>query len=187
MSNITKTLTSGGPIPPAIPTQFNTDSGNAVPSGNILIVEGKTSTENNTNGIITKGNTPATAASNEVDIVLTNRIVGSATTTDAATTTVLSTFNLGIIPGSYIFTTQVTAYNLTDSLAASYSFQTCYRTDGATTTRITSGNLFISEEGAMSDVVVTNTASGNSYQVTVNGLALKTIHYVSLTEYIFAS
>lgn len=87
MSQIYKPLTSGGPIPPNIPTQFNTQNGNAVPSANILIVNGFDSIENNNNGIITKGGVVGTGTSNEVDVVLTNRIVITASTANATPTT----------------------------------------------------------------------------------------------------
>lgn len=89
MSQIYKPLTSGGPIPPNIPTQFNTQDGNAVPAANILIVNAFDSIENNANGIVTKGGVaggdpPGTGATNEVDVYLTNRISVTATTSDGA-------------------------------------------------------------------------------------------------------
>jgi hypothetical protein len=40
MSQITKTLTSGSPIPSIIPTSFVTDSGTSIPSANIINVNG---------------------------------------------------------------------------------------------------------------------------------------------------
>ncbi len=60
MSQITKTLTSGGPIPPNIPTSFLLDDGNsAVPAANIIQVHGV-------------GATTSIGASNEIVITVVN-------------------------------------------------------------------------------------------------------------------
>lgn len=111
MSQITKVLTSGGPIPPIIPTQFNTQNGNAVPAANILLVNGFDSIENNNNGIITKGGVVGTGLSNEVDVVITNRIV--VTTTTANATPITSNILTPTVSTGITFTVAVTGYNST--------------------------------------------------------------------------
>lgn len=78
MSQIYKPLTSGGPIPPNIPTTFTTDSGSATPAANILNVLGDDTIANDTDGLTTS------AAGNTVTVLLTNRISLSATTSDGA-------------------------------------------------------------------------------------------------------
>lgn len=60
MSQIIKTLTSGGPIPPIIPTSFLLDDGNsAVPAANVIQVHGV-------------GATTSIGASNEIVITVVN-------------------------------------------------------------------------------------------------------------------
>jgi len=60
LSQITKTLTSGGPIPPNIPTSFLLDDGNsAVPTANVIQVHGV-------------GSTTSIGASNEIVITVIN-------------------------------------------------------------------------------------------------------------------
>lgn len=60
MSQITKILTSSGPIPPNIPTSFLLDDGNsAVPAANVIIVHGV-------------GSTTSIGASNEIVITVIN-------------------------------------------------------------------------------------------------------------------
>ncbi len=61
MSQIIKTLASGGPIPPNIPTSFVTDNGTATPALNILNVNGGT-------GVVTS----APGSSNQIVITVQN-------------------------------------------------------------------------------------------------------------------
>ncbi len=184
MSQIIKTLTSGGPIPPVIPTEFDTQDGNAVPSANILIVNGFDSTENNDNGIITKGGVVGTGTSNEVDVVLTNRITGNATTTDNVTPQTLTSFSAGATPATYIMQIQIVAFNSTDNLSAGYSSTSVIRTTGLAAVEISADPGIISEETTMTGVVVQNQISGNNIETIVTGLSGKTIRWFSLINYI---
>ncbi len=159
---------TGGPVPPT--------------ANNINIVGGN-STQNNTLGITVAGN----AGTSTETVTLTNRITGTATTTDAITPMTVYTFPLGTTPGTYLFTSKFVVYDLTDSLSAGYASEATVRTDGATATLLSTGNFFDSEEGALSGIDVANTVTANSLTIVVMGLLGKTIHYFAKTEYIFVS
>lgn len=174
---------ASGPVPPAVATSYVTQNGTAVPLANILIVNGFDSTENNDNGIITKGGVVGTGTSNEVDIVITNRITGTATTTDAATPQVLYSFSLGATPGAYLIEVRLVAYNVTDAIAAGYTSFRLTKTDGIIATDVSATPGFISEETTMTGVLAVNSVSGNNLLLTVNGLAGKTINWLALTTY----
>ena len=184
MSQIYKPLTSSGPIPPVIPTNFISQNGTAVPLANNLIINAIDSTENNDNGVITKGGVVGTGTSNEVDLVLTNRITGTATTTDGVTPVTLSSFPLGATPGTFLLEIRIVAYNVTDALSAGYTSTSTIRTTGASGSEIDAAPGIISEEGIMSGVVVQNQIVGNTVEIEVTGLAGKVINWKSLTTYI---
>jgi hypothetical protein len=186
LSQIYKSSASG-PVPPDVPTSFVTQDGTAVPTANILLVDGFDSTENNDNGIITKGGVAGTGTSNEVDIVLTNRITGSATTTDGTTPVNLYTFSLGATPGTYLFTTNVVGYDITDLKGAGYASYRCVRTTGAAGVLIDAQISSLSEETPFTDAEVSNNIVGNSVTVTVTGVTGKTIDWYVLTTYVFVS
>jgi hypothetical protein len=150
----------------------------------VLIVNADDSTENNDNGIITKGGVVGTGTSNEVDIILTNRITGTATTTDDATPQTLTSFSAGATPGTYLLEIKIVAFNDTDDLSAGYSSTSVIRATGAAAIEISADPGIISEELTMTGVVVQNQITGNNIETIVTGLAGKTIRWFSLINYI---
>ena len=196
MSQFWQGVTAGA-LPPVVPTSFTTDNGTAVPAANILDVRGVDNTtafvttdNNNVNGIMIVGGAVETGASNRIQAHLTNRFHGSATTSDGGgqTQTVL-TVNLGSTPGVYVFSTQITVFDVTDSLGAGYVSNTNVRTTGATASRLGSSLSMEVEEGALSGLVVSTvtTALANTFSIEVTGLAGKTINYFAVVTYIFVS
>ena len=173
--------TTAGNLPPAVPTSFVTNSGVATPVANVLNVLGDDSTINNVNGITTTG------SGNTATVLLTNRIVGTGTTTDGTTPQTLYTFPLGATPGTYLFFTKVVAYNVTDSLSAGYSSFRVNRTTGAAASNIGATTAFATEEGTMSGVDVVNSVAANNATLQATGLPGKTINFFAVTDYIFIS
>lgn len=191
MSQIYKPLTSSGPIPPVIPTSFETDDGTAIPSANVLEVFAYDSEEDNVNGITTKGGLNAgdppdagNGDTNEVGIYLTNRITGAEVTTDDTVTQIFS-FDLGGVAGTYLMKNYIVAYDVNNNKSAAYSSQINVRTNGVTANAVSSGNHFTSEEDTMVNCSVQSGTTGNTFILTVTGLPATTINWRALTEYIF--
>lgn len=183
---------NGQNIPPTVPIMFDVtpDAPAVTPGGgpaeatsNVIYFNATSTTANDNNGI-TVG-----AAGNVVTYMISNRILGSATTSGTTPST-LWTFPLGSTPGTYLLQSATTAYDSTDSLAGGWSFTYVVRTDASQNGHlITSGNYFTSEEGAMSGVVVSTTIniSGNSITLSVTGLSGKTINWNNITTYVFVA
>jgi hypothetical protein len=172
----------GGSIPPTVPTSFVTDNGIAVPAANVLLVNGKTSTENNNNGIISKGGVAGTGTANELDVVVTNRIIGSATTTNATPATIAS-FSLGATPAVFTFDIQIASFNATDVNGDGYFISGSARTDGATATLCGTPDKIVNEEvvdTADANMVV----SGNNVIIQAQGIAAKTHRWRVVATYV---
>ncbi len=175
MSQIYKSLISG-PVPPSVPTSFQTQNGTAVPIANVLIVHGTASSANNNNGIIAQGGVIGTGTANEVDITITNRATGQVTTTDATLTTIIS-FPLGGANTVYSATGTVTAISTATGDGASYDFSTAVKTNGVTATEIGSEypTEFSDASIITSDIFVN--VSGNNMLLQVQGVVATTIHW----------
>ncbi len=184
MSQIIKNLLSG-PVPPSVATSYETQDGTAVPLANVLIIHAIDSTENNINGIISKGGVAGTGTQNEVDIVLTNRATGAVSTTDATPTTII-TFSLGASPGVYTFVGTISGFNSTVASGGSYQFVAGARTTGVAGTLIASQISDIFEEAGMSASDISVSVSGNDFLVTVTGIAATNISWFSQFNFTLA-
>lgn len=176
---------TAGSLPPSVATSYVTDDGTAVPSGNVLIVDGKTSTENNSNGIITKGGVVGTGTSNEVDIVLTNRFSASTSTVGAVTSDVI-TFPLGATPATYFLIVHVAVFNPSGPAGAGYETYTTVRTDGSAATIIDATDSITQEDASLIATTAEFVVSANNAIFRVGGVAGLTIDWVVVGTYVKA-
>lgn len=184
MSQIIKNRATG-PVPPAVPTSFQTQNGTAVPAANVLIVNGFDSRENNDNGIITKGGVVGTGTANEVDVVITNRLTNAVPiTTTNATPTPIITFTPTSV-GTYAIEIRVAAYNTTSLLGAGYSVFGTARFDGVNSNLCGTADRIVNEEGAMTSANVTFTVSGANILVNAVGYGAESINWSAVGLYTY--
>lgn len=174
---------TAGSLPPSVPTSFVTQDGTAVPAANILLVNGFDSTENNVNGIITKGGVVGTGTANEVDVVITNRLQGTVSTANATPTPII-TFTPPTV-GTYTIDLRIAAYNITDTLGAGYSLFGTARFDGVNSNLCGTADRIVNEETGMENCTSTFTVSGADILINAVGLAGKTINWSAVGLYTF--
>lgn len=184
MSNAYLKVTSGN-LPPEVATSYETQNGTAVPSANILIVNGVDSTENNANGIIAKGGVAGTGTVNDVDIVLTNRITGTVETVGATSQNVI-TFTPPATAGIYDLIIHLCAFNAADVLGTTYEINGAVVCDGLGFVATTGTPTIEMDGNAAFNVNQVNVSiSLGVIDVTVLGLATKTIRWTGLMTYTF--
>jgi hypothetical protein len=180
MSQIYKSL-AAGPVPPTVPTSFVTDDGTAVPALNTLNVNGIDSTENNANGILTRANPNL---SNNLEIVVTNRLQGTGTTVSTGTADIV-TFVPNVI-GVYSLEFRVAAYNTTSLLGAGYSLFGAIRFDGVNSNICDPFDPIDNEEGTMVNTGLNIFVSGSNVILRATGYLAQTINWSAVGLYTFA-
>jgi hypothetical protein len=181
MSQIFKTLTSGGPIPPIIVSTLTGDDGVATAAGNNINVPGGSTSDINSNGIHTLG------AGDTLTIQLTNRAFGSATTAGLVTTTVATFTPSPTTEGVYKMFVEVCAWIDATQTASTYEMSGAFKCDGAggfatigTPIRIMNG------ENPPFDVnqVDIQVLAGN-VNLVATGIAGQTISWTGLITFLF--
>ncbi len=184
MSQFFTGSTASGPISPTIPTQFNTQNGNATTINNVITINGFDSTEDNSNGIITKGGVAGTGTINEIDVVITNRLQASGSTVGAVTTPI-ATMALSATPGNYAFEFYASGFEATGPSGTAYNILACIRTTGVVATLVgTSDETFV-EDAALGASDLQVTVSANSVIVNAIGIAGLTIDWNVVGIYTF--
>lgn len=179
MSQIYKSASSGS-VPPTVATSYVTDDGTAIPAANILNVNGVDTTENNANGILTRANPDL---SDNLEIVFTNRLQGSVSTSGAATGTIIS-FTPTVV-GTYSIEFRVAAYNETSLLGAGYSMFGAVRFDGVNSNICDTFDELVNEEGTMSSVDIFVTTSGANVLLRGTGYLGQDINWAAVGLYTF--
>lgn len=180
MSQFYQGVTAGS-LPPSVPTSITGDDDSiAVPVDNNINILGDSSPEDNINGITTIANPDG---SDDFFITLTNRITGSVTTTDASLTTLVSFDE--VIAGNYSFSFDVSAFNVTDSLGASYQIFGGVVSDGITAIKLNLEDKIVNEQAGMTACNVFINISGSSVLLQVQGLAGKTINWRCVGNYVY--
>lgn len=135
--------TSSGPPPPIVATSYVTDDGTAIPAANILNVNGVDSIENNANGIFTRANPNL---SNNLEVILSNRIRVTATTVGATTQTV--TLMTPTAATAVEFQVSVIGYDSANNEACGGGMEGIARRSGGGTTAIVGTNDTLDEADA---------------------------------------
>lgn len=182
---------SSGNLPPEVATSYTTQSGTAVPAANVLIINAIDSTENNDNGIISKGGVVGTGTANEVDVVLTNRAYGSGTTTSAPSTATLITFPIAENT-AYQITVEIIGYGATGAatppsgVIGAKEVLTVYRDTGGVATLVNSVDSQQNSVNLLPFLAYT-TISGNNVVVNGFGSINYNINWVAKLTYIQVS
>ncbi len=163
-------------------TEVDTQSGNAVPSAGVLLLNGYDTTENNVFGIETKGNTnggnpPGTGATNETDVYLTNRFHGSATSTGVTPVT-LMTCPMPLNSGVYQFIVIIVGHDTTNSLGTSTVDTITFRTTAGASVLISGGDYVTQEDPAFVGTISYNSVlTPGVLTIQVSGPALTNINW----------
>lgn len=179
MSQFWKGVTAGD-LPPTVPLQFTTDDGTAIPAANNLNILGASDLTHDSDGIITVADPNG---GNNLYVVLTNRVANVLTTGNAVPTLLV---NVALpLDGVYTFNVEISALNTTDTLGASYNvFVGVIVSAGATVaTKLSLEDKIVNTQAGMAACVVSAGTSGANFNITVTGLAAKTINWYSLSTF----
>lgn len=182
MSQIFLPLSSSGPIPPTIPTQFTADDATvAIPAANNLNVFSRDTIANNSNGIQT---TADPNASDNLYVELTNRIRVTATTSDGGGQTQTVTIFTPQASTAIEFGVSFVGYDAVNNEAAGGSMEGIAKRSSGGTTAVVGTNDTLDEADAGLIAVDWNIVTdGTLIQAQFVGIAGRSIAWSAIFVY----
>lgn len=169
------------PSPPDVPTSFITDDATtAIPAANILNVFGADTSENDLDGIRT---TADPDNGNNLYIQLTNRLQGTATSTNASVEDLI-THDLGLTAAVYRFEFKVAGRETTTGDGVGYSIFATAKTDGVASTIVSTTFIDADEDAALLLSDIDLVSSGNDVILQFTGVAATTINLSAVGSYV---
>jgi hypothetical protein len=172
LSQIIKNLASG-PVPPAVPTSFVTDDGTAIPSLNVLNVLGGSGVETYADPNL----------SNNLYIKIQNSTTDTGQTIDNQTIS-LSTIDCSAA-GTYFFTTQISAYDVSGVEAAGGTLYTTVRSTAGVVTVIDDTDAIAHRTSNLSAINYELIDSATNVILQVTGQNGFTLNWGAITNYVY--
>ena len=168
------------PIPPTVATRYITDVNSpAIPSGNDLNVLGNDTTDDDPDGIRTDGS----SGSNTLTVQLTNRLTGTGTSINAATSDIV-TFALSVAGAtSYRFNFYVVGRDTATGDTVGYSVDGTAKTTGAAASMVATPFIDNDEDASLVTADIDLIALGNNIILRATGVAGQTITYKAVGLY----
>ena len=180
MSQIYKSLVSG-PVPPSVATSYITDDGTAIPAANVLNVNGIDSIENNSNGILTRA---SPNLSDNLQIILSNRIRVTATTSDGGGQTQTVTVMTPSVSTGVTFVVSITGYDVTNNeIAGGELIGIARRSSGGTTTVVGTNDTFDEADAGLMATDWDIVTDGTLLQAQFVGVAGRSISWSAVYIY----
>lgn len=175
-----QTFVGADNVPGNVAQSYVLDDGTAIPSAHTLNVNGGSTSDPSDNGILTRANPNL---SNNAEILLTNRLTGTATSTNGSVEDII-TFNLGASVACYRFNFIVAGRDTGTGDGVGYSVDATLKTDGATATVVAAPYTDNDEDPSLLDAEITVIASGNSAILQATGVTGQTIAYKAVGQYV---
>lgn len=180
MSQFFQGVTAGS-LPPVVSTSYPTDDGTAIPASNILNVNGLDSIENNSNGILTRA---SPNLSNNLQIILSNRIRVTATTSDGAGQTQTITVMTPAVSTGVTFVVSITGYDSTNNaIAGGELVGIAKRSSGGTTSIVGTNDTFDEADSGLNTADWDIVTDGTNLQAQFVGVAGRSIAWSAVFIY----